>query len=185
VKRFLRNFAAAASVLLAVASAALWMRSYRVADRFSGTTHSRVEIDLASVEGGADLRVATSYPYAEPFGYFRSDPYPPQRRPWYALGFDYRRDQIVFLPLSTTNASSDNHPVLPHAPYRKVRVPYWFLLLAFSAYPARVVSAAWRSRRERLRRARGVCVRCAYDLRASRRRCPECGTEFAPPLTAA
>jgi hypothetical protein len=179
MKRLVGNLACAASLLLAVASAALWVRSARVADRISGTTSAGREIDLASVGGGAELRVAYPYPYEEEFGWWQSEPYPAQRRPWYALGFDYRRDKIVFLPLST-----GNHPGLPAAPYWKVRVPDWFFLLAFAAYPARRRLTAWRLRRERVLRDGGLCVRCGYDLRASTGRCPECGTEFAPPVTA-
>ena len=51
-------------------------------------------------------------------------------------------------------------------------VPYWALALPPAA------AAAWAVRAERRRRRRanaGQCLRCGYDLRATPRRCPECG----------
>jgi predicted amidophosphoribosyltransferase len=42
---------------------------------------------------------------------------------------------------------------------------------------ASLVVLAWRRAREKRRRWRlGLCPECAYDLRGSAERCPECGT---------
>jgi hypothetical protein len=54
-------------------------------------------------------------------------------------------------------------------------VPYWALAVGAGVAPALWVRG-WRRRRIRARRlARGQCVRCGYDLRATSGACPECG----------
>src|SRR2546423_2345445 len=63
-----------------------------------------------------------------------------------------------------------------------LEVPYGFLVAASCVLPlARLW--AWRARRRERRRLRkGLCRRCAYDLRGNTSAvCPECGTAIAAP----
>ena len=53
-------------------------------------------------------------------------------------------------------------------------VPHGFLVAVFVAGPAARVTL--RLVRRRGRKAAGLCPRCGYDLRATPGRCPECGT---------
>ena len=58
-------------------------------------------------------------------------------------------------------------------------IPYWPLAAVASAYAAAIVR---RRVRAALRRHRGQCIACGYDLRGSSAtsdRCPECGTTCA------
>ena len=59
---------------------------------------------------------------------------------------------------------------------REYAAPAWFVLLALAVGPAVRICGALKRRRARDRAARGACVSCGYDLRASPDRCPECGT---------
>ena len=58
-------------------------------------------------------------------------------------------------------------------------IPYWSILPALLIFPA-----AWllRYRRRLVRMSRGLCAECAYDLRGSPGRCPECGQTTAATL---
>jgi hypothetical protein len=57
-----------------------------------------------------------------------------------------------------------------------IGVPHWALFVVFMIMPV-----VWTAQRigaaKRHRAARGLCVRCGYDLRATPDRCPECGTD--------
>ena len=55
-------------------------------------------------------------------------------------------------------------------------LPFWFLTLVWW-----VPSLLWVSRRNKIRQRRRnhLCLTCGYDLRASFDRCPECGTGIA------
>ena len=55
-----------------------------------------------------------------------------------------------------------------------LHLPFWIPILVLG-------STAWCSYaplRRRKRKKLGLCVKCGYDLRASKDRCPECGEEF-------
>lgn len=60
---------------------------------------------------------------------------------------------------------------------RRAILPDWFLATMFALLPL-----VWGSRRLVLIRKRkaGCCLACGYDLRASKGRCPECGTPISP-----
>ncbi|HEY2587263.1 MAG TPA: hypothetical protein VGI81_16070 [Tepidisphaeraceae bacterium] len=77
-----------------------------------------------------------------------------------ALGFHYQAGRFIGLPIYQLTASTRS------------------LALAFAILPA-IAAAAFTGRRlraRRRRRVRGLCHVCSYDLRASKDRCPECGT---------
>jgi hypothetical protein len=46
-------------------------------------------------------------------------------------------------------------------------------------YPAVLILVIWHFRHHRQRPRPGLCPTCGYDLRASKNRCPECGTPIA------
>ena len=63
----------------------------------------------------------------------------------------------------------------PHRVSRllKIGVPHWFAVAGFGLLPA--FWSVGRYRRVR-RMGRGLCTRCGYDLRGTPDRCPECGS---------
>ena len=55
------------------------------------------------------------------------------------------------------------------------RIPLWMPTLLFAGLSYISVAPLYRRRK---RKKLGLCVKCGYDLRASKDRCPECGQEF-------
>ena len=61
---------------------------------------------------------------------------------------------------------------------QEIFVPTWLLPIGFASFPCYWMIGLFRRRRTR-RGFDGLCILCGYDLRASKDRCPECGTTIA------
>jgi hypothetical protein len=76
--------------------------------------------------------------------------------------------------------TSFQDPTFVAAQSRNLRLfvfPYWLPVLVCAVAPTLAACSALRRRR---RHARGHCPACAYDLRATPDRCPECGATPKP-----
>ncbi|MDB5357975.1 MAG: hypothetical protein JWN24_4428 [Phycisphaerales bacterium] len=165
MKHRLFTLLSALSLLLAVATCTLWVRSWQwVAAEDSG---SIVICYCGGTDGARFLRKSDgTAERAETV--FRCLHYaPPPWHPAFATG-------VRIGPPQTSNAYVFR--------YWWVSMPDWMLTVAFAALPA-----VWMARRFRVgrRTVAGRCPICGYDLRASPGRCPECGTENKIPAASA
>ena len=179
LRRILLNAATVVSLLLFVATAALWVESYRAYTYVSLGNAVGVEWVVVHDAGRIGLR-RTTYWAKEDDPKFPS-PYRAFRRfnrfpmwvgrnwgddGWRWAGFDagYR------VPIYAAAYRSRRQVGVS----RLIRLPYWFVAAATLVVPSMSIRRACR---ERSRQSVGTrCLTCNYDLRATPDRCPECGT---------
>jgi hypothetical protein len=166
----------AVSLLLFVAVAAMWVRSYWRADglvharpgRQSGVwSHSgRLMFDTV---GDDDVPVWPGWRAALHGWEHFADPIDeppfidhPAAAPRGLLGFKWA--SVGATGMLTRRVTT-------------IAIPFWSIALLLSLPP---LLAAARAVRRRTLRRKHICVTCGYDLRASRERCPECGTAITP-----
>lgn len=184
----------ALSLLLCVASAALWVRSHWVTDYlvFDGTHTdghwtAAWSYALASSRGGIAFRGDSS-------AYTSVDPVAPQI---------YSASSVPLHWMHTSPGEAALDGGIPSSAWRFAGIvfhysgnragpsatftssylgqwyaqcPYWALFTFTTLLP---LVRTWRWLRRR-RRGPGICPKCGYDLRASPDRCPECGRVRTP-----
>lgn len=180
----------ALSLLLCVASAAFWVRSYGREEAACYRTSDAHRVMVVSQPGRVWFEVIHEvglfdpaprkewsggfWTYSEPR--YGSDCAWPWER-WYE-DQDYRLRRAGFRVvwgLRLTPVPSPNPEYLGTVDgfqAAAVAVPYWFVCLAMFIMPA---LTGLRNRRKPRWRRGGACRSCGYDLRATPDRCPECG----------
>jgi hypothetical protein len=95
--------------------------------------------------------------------------YEPQK--WYYMGIVYSRQLVVHDP-------HIDDRLVPGSYHTQFYFPYWMPTVLFAILPGFMSFSSLRRRlRRRYRRRHGLCIHCGYDLRATPKRCPECGAE--------
>jgi len=177
-RRWLFNVAAAVSLLLCLATCALWLRSYWYTEGFAylRLDESRQYATLDIIDAIRGLMVIGHH--SEPAGFllrpiggfqsagfdhwtvpsFPVDQIWPSRAFLNHIGFHWSRQQ----------ANQSKSPIN----FGQVVLPDWFLVLLFLIFPS---IAALRIRRRMGLAIPSHCYTCGYDLCATPDRCPECG----------
>ena len=151
--RRLLTIALVSSSLICGAATVLWIRSYFTAD-FVPFGRGRFNQVVVS-RGGIELDLG-----------FRSIPRdrPDPKSHWTKSPPTYNAARFRYV----TRAPSGFFPA-----QTSVSVPLWVIALASA-----LVTAATAARKAFKLVAAGKCRCCGYDLRASKERCPECGTQI-------
>jgi hypothetical protein len=185
LRRILFSVVAVLSLVRCVTTCVLWVRGYRIGDTFlvrdtrGGPPWTMRFVQVWSSGGGVrlmigDVRRTDMMPSAManvPDPMFDHGSYDPGSKPypvnrfegsaWTHGGFELFWYDYAIATYSTWQ--------------RSVTVPCWALVMALGLAPVAGVRHYWRTAVRRRRRARGECVMCGYDLRATPGRCPECG----------
>jgi len=90
--------------------------------------------------------------------------------PGQLVSSDWQANHELPLGIAIGLAPADE---LKAAPYFRIFIPLWLLVLATALLPSLWL---WGTVRRWRRKPPGLCSVCGYDLRASEMRCPECGT---------
>jgi hypothetical protein len=169
MKRWICSLGAAGSLVMCIAVVVVWVRSLTCFDDLCWTEPTSC-INVVSLHGRLHLQVASATAPLWSHGHQWDGM--PVKGVGYSSG-PYRGEFLGF----AKGLRSNRFGKINAAEHVYV-TPYWFMLLATAVVPGLWLRQARRKRLARWRAARGLCLRCGYDLRASSHRCPECGSHL-------
>ena len=160
----------ALSLLLCLATIAVWVTSYR---RTQYVGLGRPDHWLGALSMSGILRLERGG-FAMGRQGWSHESYPtPAGGLWREL---YSRDTRGILQFAGIGYSSIDYSSNGSMKRTAIYLPHWLLALAFALLPAWSVWAAIVRKKPKP----GYCDHCGYDLRASTERCPECGMIISP-----
>jgi hypothetical protein len=179
MRRLISTLVSALSLLVCVATVALWARSYSGFDSVTYTDDRHLDdARRCEVFSHSGVVGVCSFIYDGGMGSFPGEP-PDEAEP----GRRWRVVRSVAKPYSVelelVIRKDEGHYLLGFGRDRDLFgmtiafIPDWFLVLVTIVVPGWWAFVRFRSAR---RVARRHCRRCGYDLRATPDRCPECGT---------
>jgi hypothetical protein len=196
MKRLLRiflNTATSLSLVLFVATIALWVRSYLNWDEYFRTItfvwdgeRSKDSAEFMSWVGWLEGDLYAGRLHPPRHYWYGSDPVGSQTRSGWTKDRPQSRAELDQYHSSVVAGPFDRVPprwrvmgiaytaMPPHL--WELRVPLWHPAVLTLLLPA-ARGLRCRSRRQKIRA--GVCLSCGYDLRATPDRCPECGAVAA------
>jgi hypothetical protein len=160
MRRLAFNFFSALSLLLCIFAIYSWLRSY---------LPSRLRFE--SVDGALMILSWEGEPPPDP----QFDIYNPASEKFYGI----RSLMSNMMPKSDKRWLGFRHltgdAIFQGVTFEIIAIPYWVIIPPTAALPA-IWLLSRRRRRHRLKG--GQCLKCGYDLRESKEKCPECGTEI-------
>ena len=198
LRRWFFNFVSIFSLVLCVALAGVWARSYWMTDRLAlsapvSGVHDQARLLLIGSEGGGiDVRAERIHFLRSPdaarfvsehpsYLGFQAGAYPiletwvspevPNR-----AGFAFHREAVTESILGVRGPMSIGDKPIDRWTSSELIAPIWPLELLL-ALPPTFALIRWRRRRNA--RLSGMCKGCGYDLRGTPQRCPECGLDVA------
>jgi hypothetical protein len=174
VRRRLFAFASALSLVLCLATVALWVRSGSVADQvLGGFTTPKLDPRTNQME------VSPGMAWSHYAGRLLMQ-YAPEMEAYHTKQWAHRNPPVHQL-VSEVDDRVFHRPRLAFAGFRfatvidgerDLLIPDYALTVLFAATPLLWLASALRRKR---RLVKGCCTSCGYDLRATPDRCPECG----------
>lgn len=190
-RRILSRSSAALSLLLFLMTAALWLRAYWVADfvikmriryddmqRVSfytiGNCRAGILTKSLHFQNSKGNTVATQSWERYPRGPFCQSIPGDKASPGLSYDATHNATYRKFLGVEFLRRGYDP----PNEEVSALLLPHWLLLALTSLMPTRQFIKYRRQRTIVKRQQQNLCIHCGYDLRASKKRCPECGASI-------